>query len=224
MFSSKIYRSGSRVHVEDLVLKQLHSPEAIKELLKLEKIKKKKTEEDVISSLPRIEREAYEKGFQAGERAGLEIAEEKKNVIIKRIEPIYEEVIAFKERYLKDNEAEIVSLVISAAQRVVHDELKVNKDVVLKVLESAMQAMTATEKVEIRMNPEDLEYHREESADFMNYLEEARGFAIVADQELTRGGVLIESNHSEIDARIEEGIKNIDKAVKEAFQNESDTN
>ncbi len=224
MFSSKIYRSGSRVHVEDLVLKQLHSPEAIKELLKLEKIKKKKTEEDVISSLPGIEREAYEKGFQAGERAGLEIAEEKKNIIIKKIEPIYEEIIAFKERYLKENEAEIVSLVISAAQRVVHDELKVNKDVVLKVIESAMRAMTATEQVEIRMNPEDLEYHREKSADFMTYLEEARGFSIVVDQELTRGGVLIESNHSEIDARIEEGIKNIDTAVKEAFQNESDTN
>ncbi len=36
--------------------------------------------------------------------------------------------------------------------------------------------------------------------------------------------MLIESNHSEIDARIEEGIKNIDKAVRKAFQSESETN
>ncbi len=187
MYSSKIYKSGSSVNAEGVVLKQFYSPEAIKELLKLENIRKqniekKKTKRDVSAHLLKIEKEAYEKGFKAGERAGLEIADEKANVIINRIEAIYEEITGFKERYFSDNKDELLSLVISAAEKVVHDELKINKDVVLKVLESAIESMTSSEKVEIRMNPEDLEYHREKNTDFLIYLEKARGFSIVEDR------------------------------------------
>ncbi|MEE9542176.1 MAG: FliH/SctL family protein [Thermodesulfobacteriota bacterium] len=222
MFSSKIYKSGSSVNVEDLVLKQLHSPEAIKELLALEKVRKKKSAADSKDSLPRIEKEAYEKGFQAGERAGLEIAEEKKNAIIKRIEPIYNEIAAFKEDYYKENKEEILSLIINVARKVVCEELKINEDVAKNVLENAIEAVSESEKVEIRLSPEDIEYHREKNPDFLSGLETAGGFSVVADQELSRGSVLIESNHSEIDARIEVGINNIEKAVKEAFQDEPD--
>jgi hypothetical protein len=34
------------------------------------------------------------------------------------------------------------------------------------------------------MNTEDLDYHREKNADFMAYIEEARGFLVVADPQL----------------------------------------
>jgi flagellar assembly protein FliH len=223
MYSSKIYKSGSSVDAEDLVLKQLHSPEALKELLELEKFNKEKSELDGRNNLPMLEKQAYEKGFQAGEKAGLEIAEEKANIIITKVQSVYDEISGFKERYLKENTDEIVSLIKSAAEKVINEELKVNKDVVLKILENAIESMTSSEKVEIRLNSEDLDYHREKNPEFMGYLEEGRGFSIVADHELSRGSVLIESNHSEIDARIEEGIKNVDKSVKEALQSEPDT-
>jgi hypothetical protein len=80
MFSSKIYKSGSTVNVKEVVLKQQHSPQAIKELLEFDKINKAKkkilrSEDDVRAGLLKIEKDAYDKGFQACENAGLKLVE-----------------------------------------------------------------------------------------------------------------------------------------------------
>lgn len=228
MYSSKIYKSGVNVRIDDLILEQLHSPKALKELLEIEKLyeikkKEERVEDDSKDRLLNIEKVAYEKGFQAGEKAGLEVASDKADVIIGRINAIYDEIKVFKENYYKENEAEILTLIMATATKVVHDELKINKDAVLSILTNAVKAMIETENVQIRLNPDDIEYHRENNPKFLNYLEEAKGYAIFADTELTRGEVLIESNHSEIDARIEAGIKNIEKKAREVLSSDSDT-
>ncbi|MBE9531691.1 MAG: hypothetical protein IME98_02670 [Proteobacteria bacterium] len=228
MCSSKILKSGIDVRLDELVLEQLHSPEALKELLKLEKSRKveeqqRKVEDDSEERLANIEKEAYEKGFQAGEKAGLEVGQEKAGVIIERVQAIYDEITAFKEKYYKDNEAEVLSLIVGASTKVVHEELKVNNDVMVNILTDAVKAVVETEKVQIRLNPEDIEYHREHNPEFLSYLEEAKGFSIFADPDVTRGGALIESNHVEIDARIETALKKIEKAGREALNSAPET-
>jgi flagellar assembly protein FliH len=222
MYSSKIYKSGVDVKTDDLILKQLRSPEALKELLEIKNSHETK-EVDSKKRLLNLERDAYEKGFQAGENAGLKVAADKVDVIVGRVQAIYDEISVFKEKYYKENETEILSLIIAAASKVVHEELKVNNDVVVNILSGAVKSIIETENVQIRLNPEDIEYHRKNNSEFLSYLEEAKGFSIFADPKVTRGGALIESNHSEIDARVEAGINNIEKSVREAFAGEPDS-
>jgi flagellar assembly protein FliH len=228
MYSSKIYKSGVNVQIDDLVLEQLYSPKAMKELLAIEKVYEGKKEEERVEDdskdkLLKIEKDAYEKGFQVGEKAGLEVASNKADVIIGRIKSIYEEMKNFKEEYYKENEAEILALIMAAATKVVHTEIKTNEEAVLIILTDAVKAMTETENVQIRLNPDDILYLRENNPDFVAYLEEAKAYTIFADTELNRAEVLIESNHCEIDARIESGIKNIEKATREALSSEPET-
>ncbi len=227
MYSSKIYKSGVNVQIDDLVLEQLRSPQALKEFLELERSREAKEEEikivdDSKERLLNIEKEAYEKGFQAGEKAALEVAAEKADVIIGRVQAIYDEISTFKEKYYKENESEILSLIMGAASRVVHEEIKVNNDVVVNILTDAVKVVVETENVQIRLNPDDIEYLREHNPEFITYLEEARGFAVFADSEVSRGGALIESNFSEIDARVEAGLKRVEKSSREALSSESD--
>ena len=228
MYSSKIYKSGVSVQLDDIVLDQLRSPQALKEFLELEKRREVKEDEvkvveDSKERLLNIEKEAYEKGFQAGERAGLEVGTEKASVIIERVQAVYDELSAFKEKYYKENESEILSLIIGAASRVVHEEILVNNDVVVNILTDAVKAVVETENVQIRLNLEDIEYLKEHNPEFLTYLEEARAFTVFADPEVSRGGALIESNFSEIDARIEAGLKRVEKSSREALSSESDT-
>ena len=228
MYSSKIYKSGVNVQIDDLILEQLHSPKALKELLAIEKVYEERKEDERVEDdskdrLLKIEKEAYEKGFQAGEKAGIDVASDKGDVIIGRINAIYDEMRTFKKKYYKENETEILALIMAAATKVIHTELKTNEEAVLNILTHAVKAMIETENVQIRLNPNDIEYLRENNSDFLTYLEEAKGFSIFADTELNRAEVLIESNHCEVDARVEAGIKNIEKEVREALSREPET-
>ncbi|MBI5327257.1 MAG: hypothetical protein HZB80_03045 [Deltaproteobacteria bacterium] len=171
-----------------------------------------------VNALAEIERDAYEKGFAAGERAGMELGMEKINLEIKRLLSIIEELLYFKEKFYADKEKELIELIITTAKKVVHAELSVNRNVVINVIKAAIDAMTASEKLCIRLNPDDMEYLMQAKPDFLKNMENVRGFVVEGDAYVGRGGCVIEGSHGEVDARIEQGLKTIEKEALEVLK------
>lgn len=100
-----------------------------------------------------IEREAYEKGFEAGEKAGFALGEQKALVLIEQLETIIRELTSLKETLAKELEPQIVELVFSIAQKVIRKELTTNPEVIIAMTKEALTRLGKTGQIIIKMNP-----------------------------------------------------------------------
>ncbi|MBI5234241.1 MAG: hypothetical protein HY880_07785 [Deltaproteobacteria bacterium] len=210
-FSSKIFKPGDPGEPRLFIVEPVLPPHEMKAQLG------RKNEEQRIFE---IERDAFEKGFAAGETAGMEFGRKKLEAAVKRFESIVDEFEAFKKTYYAEHEKEIIGLVLSAAKSVVHAEVLVNREVVVNVVRAAVRALVSSERVAIKLNPEDLRNIRDINPGFLKSIEAERPCTVEGSEDVPTGGCLIESGHTEVDARIEEALKAVETAMKEALGRE----
>ena len=109
-----------------------------------------------ISSRPsaeEVERVAYEKGFAAGERAGMEMGEQKVTVLLERIERIIAEMESFSEMMQKEIEPQVIELSREIAERIVMEELSLRPEVMVNIVKEAMRKLERTGPITIKLNP-----------------------------------------------------------------------
>ncbi|MGB9715112.1 MAG: FliH/SctL family protein [Thermodesulfovibrionales bacterium] len=100
-----------------------------------------------------IEREAYEKGFEAGEKAGFSIGEQKVSILIEKLESMLKEIHSLKEQILKELEPEILELALSIARKILIKELKTNPEEIIEMTKEALKKLTRTGQIIIKINP-----------------------------------------------------------------------
>ena len=98
-------------------------------------------------------------------------------------------------------EPEIVRLAMAIAERIVHEQITIDSNVVIENVRRALTRLVSREVVTLRVNPADLEtmrHHRDAivSASDIEHLR------IVEDQRVDRGGVVVETEAGTIDAKI----------------------
>ncbi len=104
-----------------------------------------------------IQREAFEKGFSQGEKAGREMAEramEKTMVALERAVAQWDMILQDRKGELV---SEVVSLAMAVAKKILQKELSLDPKVVLGVVKAALSKARVREDVVIRVNPMDLE-------------------------------------------------------------------
>jgi len=109
-----------------------------------------------ISSRPsaeEVERVAYEKGFAAGERAGMEMGEQRVTVLLERIERIIAEMESFSEMMQKEIEPQVIELSREIAERIVMEELSLRPEVMVNIVKEAMRKLERTGPLTIKLNP-----------------------------------------------------------------------
>jgi flagellar biosynthesis/type III secretory pathway protein FliH len=100
-----------------------------------------------------IEREAYEKGFAVGEKAGLDMGERKASILLDKLESIVMDITSMKEKILKDLEPQIFDLTVAIAKRIVVEELSMNPDRIAAIVKEAMRRIQRTGTITIKLNP-----------------------------------------------------------------------
>jgi len=109
-----------------------------------------------ISSRPsaeEVERVAYEKGFAAGERAGMEMGEQKVTVLLERIERIIAEMETYSEIMQKEIEPQVIEFSREIAERIVMEELSLRPEVMVNIVKEAMRKLERTGPLTIKLNP-----------------------------------------------------------------------
>ncbi len=112
--------------------------------------------EDVLASAHRIEtseRDGYEKGFAAGEKAGYAIGEQKAQVIVGKLEALLGEVAALKERLVADLEPHVVALSFAIARRILLRELTVTPEEIVKIAREALKKVDRSGRITITVHP-----------------------------------------------------------------------
>jgi flagellar assembly protein FliH len=154
-----------------------------------------------------IEREAREAGLA---QARANIAEEISVAVedlrqqlahtLSELEPLYALIATRAER-------DLVKLALEIARKVVHREVATDPDIVLTLARVALERLHPRAVAKVRLHPEDLEYVTARRHQLSN----TSALEFVADASVGRGGCLIQSEHGDIDARLEEQFASIER-------------
>jgi flagellar assembly protein FliH len=158
-----------------------------------------------------IEKEAYEKGFAEGERAGRETGEKMVEAVLKQYTQTLEELKGLRRNLLTGSEREVVRLSLEVAKKVVKREVCIDEELILALVKVALSRLADQSVMTVRVNPKDCQsiLHFRESPGHRESWHD--GIKLVEDPLITRGGCLIETDSGVIDARVEEQFREIEK-------------
>ena len=147
--------------------------------------------------------EAFDRGLAEGMIRGSEVEKKKLVTAIRAMEKTVGEMLGLRKKILEKLEPEILDLSLSIAEKVIHHEVKTNKEVFFGVLKEAVRNILDREGMKIRLNPTDYEYLVEIKPDILSSFEGVKDPVFEKDEAIAQGGVIVESLFGEVDARLE---------------------
>jgi len=156
-----------------------------------------------------LERDAFVKGYAQGERSGAEAAARQGEAMLRRLSETIEEVAALRTDLLHRSEQDIVRVALVIAERVLHREVSLDRELILAMAHIAIDRLGNRASATIRLHPAD---HAALMA-----VPRAQPFAgaveIVADASVSRGGCLVQSDFGLIDLGVEAQLKEVSRAM-----------
>lgn len=119
-------------------------------------LEREEAQEDNLSSLQKIEeieRQAYEKGFASGEKAGFASGEQKASILIEGLEKIIRELRAIRDDLIKDLEPQVVDLAMTIARKVIIEEITMRPEIIVTMVKEALRRLDRTGTITIKISP-----------------------------------------------------------------------
>lgn len=164
---------------------------------------------DQEARLAALEREAFTKGYAAGERAGVEAGARRADGMLRRVAQTIEELSQLRRTITRDTQLQMVQLALALARRVVLRELSLDPDLVAALAHVAVERLGEQVAATIRLHPEDYATvlsHRGEQW-------EGAQVTVVPDPAVQRGGCVVESEFGIIDASIDAQFAELSRAL-----------
>ena len=158
-----------------------------------------------------LEKEAYEKGFAQGEKAGMELGEKRFDSILKGFTETLEGVRKIKEEVYRNSEQEMMELVLAIARKIIQKEVSTDRKIILDIVKAALKYVADQEDIRVRLNPSDLEFASQYKGEILDGIEKA---TFESDVEVLRGDAVIESNYGIIDCGIEKHLQKVEEALR----------
>jgi flagellar assembly protein FliH len=140
---------------------------------------------------------AQSDGYAAGKAA----ADAEMNDMMATMRNLVDMARIERHKLMESAEPELVRLAVGIAERVLHQQIALDRGVVVEMAKVAIARLVDKESVTVRVNPGDLERMREHRDEMLNG-GEIKNFRVVEDQRVDRGGVVVETDGGTIDARI----------------------
>lgn len=164
-----------------------------------------------------IERQAYEEGFQQGQKDGREVGERSLDQQVQQIREIVQTLAREKEELYHRREQELLDLVLLISRKVVVRELKLQPEAIQEIVAGGFKILADTENIKLCINPQDyevLQWAPQESW--------PPGVELVADGTVSPGGFLMETASGDIDGTLKNRWAVVAKLVHDALQAEDE--
>ena len=162
--------------------------------------------------LAQVERNAFENGFRQGEKAGMEIAEKKAEVIMRRYGDSIRDLGQYRAALYGQVEREVVKLAVEVAKKIVHREIQADPEVIQTLVKIALGRVSERSAVSVRVNPIDYNFLLDKHRGWAQEEGAGRDVTLVADKSVERGGCLVQTECGDVDARIEEQFREVERA------------
>ena len=160
----------------------------------------------------RVEKAAYENGFRQGEKAGLELAEKKVDALMRRYADAIREIGSLKPKLYQQAERDVVRLALEVAKKIVHREIQLDPEIIQTLVKIALNHVAVRSAVTVHLNPADYAYILKQREAAGRPVDGDPETVLLADKSIDRGGCLIETECGDVDARIEEEFREVERA------------
>lgn len=150
-----------------------------------------------------MEREAYEKGFQQGEAAGMEMGQAKLSPLIAEINSLLAGMAEVHSEVVKFNRDQLVDLGMAIATKIVHRELEQTPEQILHSVEEVLSQVGREQRVRLRLSQIDFQMLLDHQTDLPALARMGDRVTFEVDPEMIRGGCLVQTPTGTIDATIE---------------------
>lgn len=155
-----------------------------------------------------IERLIAERAAEAAER----LAEEKIGSLVELVEKLERDIEAWKQQMVRQYEEAALKLAVAIAEKVVRQTIAQVPEVVERTVRDALSLVDKAVQVQIRCNPEDLQYMRgtgrlQETTSSGGTVEWRE------DPEIERGGCIVSTERGLIDATIASQLREIGRQI-----------
>ncbi len=156
------------------------------------------------------QRRAREQGYAEGEKQ----AQQQYQALIAESEETLEAARSEYRQSMAAMEADMVELVLDIARKAVGKQIDTQPDTILSVIRSALDDVTPTESVVVKVSSEDHEYvmaHLDRLIATLPFLCE---LDIRKDASLSRGGCVIDTGRGTVDGSVETRMRQIEDAMR----------
>lgn len=156
-----------------------------------------------------LEREAFAKGYEQGERAGAEAGAKRAEAMLRRLAETIQELADVRRSMIRQTERQMVQLALAIARRVVRREVALDSDLILTMARVALERLGDSTAVTIRLNPDDFEATcRQREA-----LLAGSHVTVTPDGSVSRGGCLVQSDFGYVDASVDAQFRELARAL-----------
>ncbi len=159
------------------------------------------------SEMAAREERARQAGYQQGQQETARKLEAPLREAVDRLATQIEELAQLRRRLRHEAEKQLVSLAVAIARRVLRRELTADPGAILGIVKAALEQVDAREVLRIRVHPDDVPL-LERSLDSRRFPDKLE---IVADRDLERGGVVVETERGSLDASVETQLAEIER-------------
>jgi flagellar assembly protein FliH len=145
---------------------------------------------------------AYEDGFAAGHSEGLSKGEGEVQTQAHRLRALIASLARPLEQLDARVEEELVALVIALVRQLVRREIRTEPGVIVAAIREAVAVLPqSAREVAVKVHPEDAALLREVYSEHLG--EDGPGWRLVESPAVTRGGCVVVTSTSEVDATVE---------------------
>ncbi len=148
-----------------------------------------------------LEQRARTDGAAVGRAEALALIEDELRSARETMQSIVASALAQRHQVIEAAEKEIIRLSYALAERIVHEQIAHDPEVVVCVARAAIKRLVERDRVTIRVNAQDLDRMRAHREDMLA-LGDIREVRVIADARVDHGGVIFETESGMIDARI----------------------
>jgi len=169
--------------------------------------------EEAVAIRETAHKESYEEGLRQAQKE----IEGDRQAAIQQSQALLEEARQSKLKVFRSYEADMVRLVMAMVKKVIAGELKTNPDIIINILQEAIDFLDRPENITVYVNPQEVENILEVMD--KGYLTDIGSnninMDIKADERISRGGCLLESDAGSVDAQLETRIASVNNAIQE---------
>ena len=165
--------------------------------------------------------EGKAQGLNDGEHTGFEQGTKKIEPLISSIKKALIQLNAIREETYQQIEKQVVELALAIARKVICREISTDKETVVCVAREALAKVDDPGKINIKMNPSDLQFINETQYQLSNLIADVNNVTFEAEESVQSGGCVIETDLGEIDARIEKQLQAVEESFRSAMEKEN---
>ncbi len=166
--------------------------------------------------LATVERDAFQKGFEAGKSSGLEMAEKKVEAILDRFTESIGMLGHARSEVIHETQKDVLRLAVAIAHKLVQREIHLDQEILLTLIQVALNKLNEAAPVTVYLNFEDHSYIRK-ILDEQPQAFGDRELSLKVKDDLKRGDCIFESPYGNIDARLSEQFKRVEQGLLSQF-------